>query len=171
MVSRTGAALASLLLLGCGLSTRDLDGDGFAALDGDCDDWDPRVNPAAADLAADGVDDDCDGVEPIAVARGLEHACTLYTDGSIRCTGDDALGQLDVPPQQPFPFVDLVAGDYHSCALDLVGTTACWGDDREGQSTPPADLEPVERIGAGPDFSWGEGPDQPRVCWGRCFGP
>jgi hypothetical protein len=37
----------------------DLDCDGFTVLDGDCDDSDPSVNPAA-DEFCNGIDDDCD---------------------------------------------------------------------------------------------------------------
>ncbi len=39
----------------------DLDGDGLGACDGDCDDTDPAVSPAAAELD-NGADDDCDGM-------------------------------------------------------------------------------------------------------------
>jgi hypothetical protein len=39
----------------------DLDADGFSLRDGDCDDCEPRVNPAAYDFADDEVDDDCSG--------------------------------------------------------------------------------------------------------------
>lgn len=39
---------------------QDDDADGFAEYDGDCDDGDPTVNPAASD-ACNGLDDDCDG--------------------------------------------------------------------------------------------------------------
>ncbi len=38
----------------------DDDADGFAEYDGDCDDRDPTVNPAASDTC-NGLDDDCDG--------------------------------------------------------------------------------------------------------------
>lgn len=40
----------------------DRDGDGFAASK-DCDDADPRAHPGGRDLAGDGVDGDCDGVD------------------------------------------------------------------------------------------------------------
>ena len=41
-------------------SISDLDGDGFAVADGDCDDSDALINPNAAELC-DAVDQDCDG--------------------------------------------------------------------------------------------------------------
>jgi len=38
----------------------DQDGDGFTVDDGDCDDTDPQVNPAAAEVYYSGIDEDCD---------------------------------------------------------------------------------------------------------------
>ena len=43
--------------------TDDVDGDGFTAAEGDCDDNDAAVHPAADEGCGDGVDSDCDGVE------------------------------------------------------------------------------------------------------------
>ena len=39
----------------------DNDDDGYAEIDGDCDDSDPAVNPAANEISADGIDNNCDG--------------------------------------------------------------------------------------------------------------
>jgi hypothetical protein len=39
----------------------DVDGDGYA-VDTDCDDTDPTVNPGAAEVCDDGIDNDCDGL-------------------------------------------------------------------------------------------------------------
>jgi hypothetical protein len=39
----------------------DVDGDGVALCDGDCDDADPAVGPGAAEDCDNGLDDDCDG--------------------------------------------------------------------------------------------------------------
>lgn len=66
----------------------DLDGDGFTVGTGDCDDLDPSVNPAAAEVVADGVDQDCDGMElcyvdadadgarSVSVTTGFDLSCT-----------------------------------------------------------------------------------------------
>jgi hypothetical protein len=40
----------------------DLDEDGFRPVDGDCDDEDPGINPAAFDVPGNGIDEDCDSV-------------------------------------------------------------------------------------------------------------
>ena len=60
-IATTDAATAHLYDLGRRLTDRD--GDGFSAILGetDCDDSDPTVNPLAADLPGNGVDEDCDG--------------------------------------------------------------------------------------------------------------
>lgn len=41
----------------------DLDGDGFAQTDGDCNDQDVSVFPGATDTLGDGIDSDCDGLD------------------------------------------------------------------------------------------------------------
>lgn len=47
---------------GAGGSIPDADGDSYAVEEGDCDDTDPEINPAAVDFL-DGIDNDCDGKE------------------------------------------------------------------------------------------------------------
>ena len=42
---------------------READGDSWRPDQGDCDDCDPSVGPNVPDLEADGVDQDCDGVD------------------------------------------------------------------------------------------------------------
>ena len=48
--------------LDASLSLDDLDGDTFSSCDGDCDDTDAAISPAAAEIAGDWVDEDCDGL-------------------------------------------------------------------------------------------------------------
>ncbi len=59
----------------------DLDGDGWSVDGGDCDDSDPAVNPGAAELPCDGVDNDCDGFVAI-------EDVDADGDGFAPCDGD-----------------------------------------------------------------------------------
>ena len=62
-------------------SPLDLDQDGWSQLDGDCDDDAASVNPDAADIPGDGLDQDCDGVDAaILIARGLSTGDLLITE-------------------------------------------------------------------------------------------
>ena len=66
----------AILLLGCGkgvdtdkgndtseTSAIDNDNDGFSPADGDCDDSDSNINPNAADIPGNGIDEDCSGAD------------------------------------------------------------------------------------------------------------
>ena len=79
----------------------DLDGDGFEAAwcnpnvdegGGDCDDTNNSIYPGAFDLCGDGIDQDCDGIDP---ECPIECADPSYADQdgdgylSIECGGDD----------------------------------------------------------------------------------
>ncbi len=89
----------ALLLLGCPESPsdtakegdsaelNDADGDGYATADGDCDDGDESVSPAAVE-ACDGRDNDCDGV----IDEDL--AGTYYQDRDDDGFGDPETAQL-----------------------------------------------------------------------------
>ncbi|MFZ5476381.1 MAG: MopE-related protein [Myxococcota bacterium] len=61
---RSGLCLLLTILTGCGSSwsAADLDGDGFSLVGGDCDDADPAVNPDAAEVWYDLIDQNCDGL-------------------------------------------------------------------------------------------------------------
>jgi len=67
----------------------DLDGDGFTPWQGDCDDDDPEINPAAEELC-DGIDNDCDfGTDEGSPAD----APTWYADADADGWGDEGSTQ------------------------------------------------------------------------------
>lgn len=78
----------------------DADGDGYSDRE-DCDDGDPGVHPGAVDGCADGVDQDCDGLDAACAtwpATGtLDDAwATLDGEGSGTWAGRDVAGGCDV---------------------------------------------------------------------------
>jgi hypothetical protein len=69
-----------------GGSTEDLDGDGYSAAAGDCDDLDAAVYPGAAETWYDGVDGNCDGLDDYdADGDGVQGG-----DAGADCDDDDA---------------------------------------------------------------------------------
>ena len=99
------AAAAHLLLLaGCKTDwvVVDLDGDGFAMSDGDCDEADASIHPDAAETWYDGVDQNCDGNDDdadgdgfVAVAAGGDDCWddpASIPDGYAVATGTDSAG-------------------------------------------------------------------------------
>lgn len=77
------------------------------------------------------------------VALGAEHLCALLRNGTVRCWGRNADGQLGDGTRElrrsPVKVVDLdhvtqlALGVSHSCALLTDGTARCWGANEGGQ--------------------------------------
>lgn len=89
--------------------------------------------------------------EQIQVAVGDKFACALLNDGSVKCWGDNAYGQLgrdnstsvgknagDMAALTAITLgagrtaMAIDAGRYHACALLDNGTVKCWGDNTSG---------------------------------------
>ncbi|MGI8413381.1 MAG: hypothetical protein ACR2LV_08555 [Solirubrobacteraceae bacterium] len=88
-----------------------------------------------------------------AISAGFAHTCAVLDDGSVRCWGDGADGQLgygstnnvgDTPVATPARVgpvnlgrgrtaVAISAGDLHTCALLDDDTVRCWGDGAYGR--------------------------------------
>ena len=81
------------------LNLIDIDGDGFASCDGDCNDLDPNINPAAAEVC-NGVDDDCNGLQDAGNPGFPQQETDTDGDGLSTCAGDcddsdPTMNQLD----------------------------------------------------------------------------
>jgi alpha-tubulin suppressor-like RCC1 family protein len=96
----------------------------------------------------------CDGSSPprtppllagvVAVTAGGNHGCARLADGTARCWGDDAFGELGDdamgtrPPGMPVAvkvtgIVGLAAGGSQTCAVLGDATVSCWGDNIWGE--------------------------------------
>ena len=119
-------------------------GDGLAGRLGsgntnDIGDGPGEMPPAAVNL----------GGTATAISAGAAHTCALLDDGTVRCWGDGAFGQLgygnpnnlgDGPGEMPPAAVNLggtataiTAGLNYTCALLDDGTVRCWGRGTSGQ--------------------------------------
>jgi alpha-tubulin suppressor-like RCC1 family protein len=77
------------------------------------------------------------------ISAGRLHTCAQLTDGSAKCWGYNALGQLGdgTVQQRTSPvtvldvgnFVELNGGYTFTCGLTQTGRVKCWGDNTEGQ--------------------------------------
>lgn len=79
------------------------------------------------------------------LALGSGHGCVATAAGTVRCFGDDSLGQLGTlgnPANQVTPdveatnlegIIEVSAGQSHSCARTALGEVYCWGDNTYGQ--------------------------------------
>ncbi len=81
------------------------------------------------------------------LAAGESHTCFVVADGSVRCWGDNASGQLGSGPfgqdsNVPVAIstatgltnaVSVTAGAAHNCALRADGVVFCWGRNSRGQ--------------------------------------
>ena len=92
-------------------------------------------------------------VKPVEIKNGLYFTCARYNEGSVKCWGDNANGQLGIGSTSIIgdattevgganTFVNLgvgvtatqiVTGYYHVCALLNTGSVKCWGNNASGQ--------------------------------------
>lgn len=107
------------------------------------------------------------------VSMGGEHACALFLNGTVRCWGEGAQGQLGngsaarvgdslahsvanaADVQLPGPAVQISAGGQHTCALLATGKVRCWGAGGQGQ----LGNDDTASIGTAPFWGQYEGSD------------
>ena len=87
----------------------------------------------------------CFSSNAVAIAAGLEHTCVLQANGTGRCWGGNAVGQLGIGTTGGSRLtsvavssalgsaVAISAGSQHTCALLANGSAMCWGSDSVGQ--------------------------------------
>jgi alpha-tubulin suppressor-like RCC1 family protein len=104
-----------------------------------------RAVPQAVAAAAGTTDTMLTAVD--AVAAGGGHTCAHLTDGTLRCWGRNADGQLGdgdetasaLPVDVTFgaklrvTATSITAGEAHTCALDGSGSAWCWGANADGR--------------------------------------
>jgi alpha-tubulin suppressor-like RCC1 family protein len=84
------------------------------------------------------------GTGVLAVASGHYHGCAITSGGTVRCWGDNDVGQLGdgtwdrrstpvAVSGLPANIVAVAAGSYHTCALTAGGAVWCWGYNGFGQ--------------------------------------
>ena len=122
------------------------------------------------------------------IAAGNAHTCAAFWDGTTKCWGLNAAGQLgngtytssNVPVQVTgLPFIlGLAAGGVHTCAIMLTGTMKCWGYNGEGElgngtsgtlSNVPQDVVNITQavwVAAGEDNTCAVYQGQNVACWG-----
>jgi hypothetical protein len=68
------------------------------------------------------------------VSTGPGLACGLRADGTVRCWGREAEGELAAPPGE---YIEQCAGPYHWCGLTADGQVRCLGEDLYGETEIP----------------------------------
>ncbi|MGE3975737.1 MAG: RCC1 domain-containing protein [Bdellovibrionales bacterium] len=93
------------------------------------------------------------GLEVVDISAGSGFTCAVFSNGRMKCWGDNTIGQLGLGDQKSrglkpgemgnaLPYVDLGSnskiknidiGIHHSCALFENGRMKCWGSNQYGQ--------------------------------------
>jgi alpha-tubulin suppressor-like RCC1 family protein len=150
-------AAALLVLVGCGrtellppvapraLAADDAGADaGGADAPDAADAQDVRVDDAGDGDVRDGAAEVPPALSVAQIALGYALSCARLSDGTVKCWGQDAQGQLGVPPDRcigttPMTVpgvsgaVALAVGLEHACALQADGGIVCWGDNSNGE--------------------------------------
>lgn len=105
----------------------DHDGDGFSYNEGDCMPYDPDIHPGATEICGDGIDQDCDGVDPSCGPGDTDSDGDGFTPNQGDCDDTD-------------PTINPAATDICGDGIDQ----NCYGGDRAcGAEVVCADLSDV----------------------------
>jgi len=81
------------------LNSPDTDGDGYTVGQGDCNDDNAAINPGAVDICSDGIDQDCNGSDPMCDPLDPDTDGDGYTESQGDCNDDNAAinpGAVDI---------------------------------------------------------------------------
>ncbi len=126
------------------------------------------------------------------LALGEAHTCALLADGTVRCWGKNANGQIGngianatdlLVPTAPtgssvVDVVQIAVGARHTCALRANGKVWCWGDNTQGQAKASGSgnqatpfevpgIDGAKSIAAGGEHSCAIIGNGETWCWGR----
>jgi len=96
----------------------DRDGDGKSPVQGDCDDLQAAIGPGRPEVRGDGVDQDCDSVDPRSVASEGPRYDILEAINRRRVAGGDCAG-FHYPPQPPLQWEQAIAEAVTAHARDM----------------------------------------------------
>src|SRR3954465_4957845 len=123
-------------------------------------------------------------------ALGNKHTCARKPDGTVKCWGDDTLGQtapngagdggalLEPTDTGISDAIHIASGKNHTCIIKRSGQAQCWGSDADGQlgdnkanakSLVPVDVKGLPdaiSICAGGNFSCAVKKNGTGGCWG-----
>jgi alpha-tubulin suppressor-like RCC1 family protein len=117
------------------------------------------------------------GLTGVTQASVYNQACVLSVGGSIRCWGDNSLGQVGEPTMMTVSMPTLVmgvsgatqvaAGGARTCALASGGSIKCWGQDYSSSPTPVSGLTEPRSVTNGGQFTCATVAGGLPRCWGQ----
>ena len=125
-------------------------GEGFPTFDADSPDFGPGDDTSWFDAGP--------AAAPVQLSLGHAHSCVRLIDGTVRCWGSNAAGELGDGTQISRPYAEPVVGltgvaevstptgDRRTCARSVDGQVTCWG--------ALADLDLPERCRFGDPADW-----------------